>query len=347
MRKLAEWYDAALETDNWFDGARSDPEVEEFARLLQQRSNVVRGKSKKWNAAVHDAIALLWVERMRAENKAGAWLITTDRSLPRAIPRTSEHSSLALTTDALLQWVSPLAGTQQDEQGFGAGFAQMMRERLLPRDRFFTLHDFLIFHELNISTKDLPTEDVESALLYIKGQGASLDPSNPSDREKLAHGVSRFLVDPGRKYKQDLAESERERIESQAAHIEQLREEREQREAVQAALEVAQKKHGEDVQTLKASIAAVEERAAKDRLASDARWRIAVSVVTVLAIEMVVLYLTSHFAEGDNLFQKVLGALPFFLAVLGLLPIFGLVYIGKDRLIALGGPFPRLFKVGE
>jgi hypothetical protein len=52
----------------------------------------------------------------------------------------------------------------------------MIKYRLLPQERIFNLEDFLIFHEMHMSCKELPAEDVEECIRYIKVNAPMLAP---------------------------------------------------------------------------------------------------------------------------------------------------------------------------
>jgi hypothetical protein len=120
-------------------------------------------------------------------NFAKTWVVTTDGLLPGATPQCSDATTLAIGLEALLQWFSPLLLPETTNGEFPAAFAEMIRRRLLPQERFFEPEDFLIFHVLNMACKDLPADDVEQCVRYIKTNAAHLDPSVPADREKLAY----------------------------------------------------------------------------------------------------------------------------------------------------------------
>ena len=105
-----------------------------------------------------------------------------------------------------MQWLSPMSTEENAASDSAAIFAEALRQQLLPQENFFELRDFLIFSEMELSTQLLPAKDVEDCIRAIKARTPELNPSRAEDREKLAHEISRFFVDPGRQYKASLEE---------------------------------------------------------------------------------------------------------------------------------------------
>jgi len=263
---------------------------------------------KRYNAAIHDAILLFWLQELRRENN-NIWLITLDSSLPGAIPVTQNENSrsLAITLDLVLQWISPIVAQEGREVDFSETYGKMIRSRFLPQEKIFDLQDFLIFHQVGIECKELPSEDVEKSIRYIKNELPTLDPSKPVDREKLVYELRKFFVSPGRKYKQQLEklEKENEMLKSQIANI----------------------------------------IAYKQKIST---WvRITLTLFLFFIIEGIIVYCTSIYGQGENLFQKLLNSW-YFLAIGSVITIIlGWFIVGKERLKNLGFPFTKIFKIIE
>ena len=223
-------FEIELEDDIWFNEAKNETEVIRFAETLSSRYLKMRGRSKREKAALHDAMLLLWLQKLREETGNNVWLITADTSLPGSLPPVPNvHSrSLAITEDAVLQWISPIVAREGEDE-FPVIFAEMIKLRFLPQENVFNLEDFLVFAELQMSCKELPAKDVEDCIQYIKVNAPTLDPSNPADREKLAYEIAKFFASPGRKYKQEL-----ERLESEVRELEEYKK-RAQKEALRSS----------------------------------------------------------------------------------------------------------------
>ena len=294
-----------LEDDIWFNEARNKPEVIRFAETLKSRYLKMRGRSKWTGTALHDAMLLLWLQKLREETDDNIWLITADTSLPGSLPPIpNAHSrSLAITEDAVLQWISPIIAREAEDE-FPAIFAEMIKLRLLPQEQVFDLEDFLIFAELQMSCKELPAEDVEECIRYIKVNAPTLDPSNPAGREKLAREIAKFFASPDRKYKQDLQKLEK-RLKELEEKIEEFQ---------------------------------------KGALKSSAQLRVTLTAITFLLLEALAVFLANRYGEGPNLFQKICNLrILWGVVVPGVTILIGRFYIGKERLKALGWPFTKIF----
>ncbi len=318
-----------------FDMNSTDEEVVSFSKELQERSKALSGKPKRRNAAVHDAAVLRWVHHLRKQSGTRVWLVTFNWSLPGAVPQDTDAATLAVTVGALLQWLSPLASSQGHSEDFAAGFAKMVRDRVLPPDRFFQLNDFLLLQDLQGSTKDLPAEDVEAALLYIEQEGAALDLSRAHDRERLSHSLAKFMVDRGRKYNRELA-----RLEAETSQLQDEKAEAHMKLADAEARYIAQ------IDDLQSSKSKLEQQSHRDHLVSEAILRLVLIGLVLGAFSVGFLVLADQLGEGENLFQKTSNSWEFMTSLNGLLALFlSWIFVGKDRFRALGGPLGRMFKV--
>jgi len=167
------------------------------------------------------------------------------------------------------------------------------------------MQDFLIFHELGMSCKELPAEDVEGCIEYIKTNVPLLNPADPIDREKLAHALSTYFVDPGRKYKQNLQRYEAKML------------------GMEGELE---KEKGQS-------------------LRKGAWLRVSHIVILFLSLEIIAVLIASNYGAGANIFQRIISSWPLLaVGVPTICVISGLFYIGKERIKALGWPITKIFR---
>jgi len=345
MDDLKALFEVQLEDDIWFDEAKDNPQTIKFAKILRSKYFAMRKRPKGHGAVLHDAILLRWLQKLREENESNIWLVTLDTSLPGSIPSNTSSQSLAITLDALLQWISPIAVPEGEEDGFTAIFAEMIKYRLLPQERIFDLEDFLIFHEMHMSCKELPAEDVEECIRYIKVNTPMLDPSDPADREKLAYEVSKFFADPGRKYKQEIARLETEKIKIKQEYEKRLGEAFKSVEELKKQYEKDLKERDGEIEKLENKFLEYEERTQKESLKRSAKFRAVLTIIIFLMLEGLVVFLASQYSEGLNLFQKVLNSWPFLgVLVPAVAILMGWFFIGKERLKSLGWPFTKVFK---
>jgi hypothetical protein len=325
---LRELYGVGLVDDLWFTEAETYADVQqlvdEVKRVYQERT----GFPKHQNPALHDALLLRWIQLEREGTGRNTWLVTTDTSLPTLLPK-GEHTParpLAITLDALLQWISPLA--MQDTVGteIEAIFSEAVKHELLPQERFLDLKDFLVFAEMEWSCKELPAEDVEKCIRYLRVHAPDLDPSRPADREKLAYEISKFFADPGRKYKQEL-----QRLEAEIAK----REEQHRRETTELY---------EKIKELEKRDVEREETRRKEALSRSARARLGIAIALFLILEAAAVDIAWVYGEGTNFLQRVTDLWELPGTTLALSIVLSWLIIGKKRIRALGWPFTKLLK---
>ena len=210
----------------------------------------------------------------------------------------------------------------------------------LPISRNAHLADFLIFHQMGISCRELPVEDVEGCLMYVRHHGPNLNPNDPSDREQLAHYVAQFFADPGRKFKTETARLGEALADERKSSVE-FREEMEKR------LDAISKNHGNALADKDATIGQLtqqmrqmEERAQRQ----EARRKAMVVLVCLGLIELLVLLLVNAHGAGQNLVQKVTDSWVLFAAVPVVVLIGGGAWIGEEGLRLLPWPWSSIFR---
>jgi len=255
-------FDMELEDDPWFDEVGSEPETVRLSQVLRTRYNELHHRTKWESAALHDAILLLWLQKLRKEVHNNIWLITLDKSLPGPLPGITNSHSLAITLDAFLQWVSPVVVQEDIYSDFTAIFAEMIKHRLFPPDEILSLGHFRVLSEMGMECKNLPAEDVKKCVRSISVKAPMLDPTNPADREKLADEIKRFLADPSRKYRQEL-----ERLESEL------------------------KNRNDEIIELRGQISEYKEETQKESLKKSAQLRLGITIVIFLSLEGMSLFL--------------------------------------------------------
>lgn len=301
--KLRDLYKVEMEDDSWFDQTKEEGKTSDFAEDIAARYIKMRKRKKGGPAAIHDAMCLLWVEELRHENNPNTWMITRDHTLPGCIPPDSRYQSLAITLDALIQWLSPIAG-DTEERDIALAYSEIISSRILPQERIFNLEDFIIFHELEMQCKNLPPEDVEGCIRYLKQNMPLLNPTEPADREKLARGIAIYFADPSRKYK--------ENVELYESEISKLKDEI--------------------------------DRHIKISLRKDALFKATHILILFIIMEVIIYILVARFGSGDNSLQRIINSWPLLTIPLPVCIIFGWFYLGKQKIRALGWPWTKIFK---
>jgi len=191
--------------DPWFESIENEKIYEDTLIVVKEKFLEVRGRKKSESAVIHDTKILLWLNKQITENQKDFWFVTSDYSLPLIKIDGSEKSN-SIILEAVLQWLVPL--TRNGD--FQERFSQALKQRILPKEFLFEVNDFVIFEELHMECSELPSEDVEDCIMFLKKNAPNLNPNEPADREKLASHIAKYFIDPGRKYKKELSEKENE-----------------------------------------------------------------------------------------------------------------------------------------
>ena len=335
MEVLPQSYDLDLIDDLWFGEAEHQKETGELLKAIKLEYQAKCGRPKSMRSALHDALLLRWIQLEREQSNKNTWLITLDTSLPGFLPQpaVTPVRPLAITLDALLQWISPIAIHDDIEDEVAAIFSEAVKYQLLPQESFFDLRDFLVFAEMEWSCKELPAEDVEQCIRYLKSNAPNLDPTTPADREKIAREISKFFADPGRKYKHEI----------QRLEVEMLKKDQEHKHELEEMKEFIRERD-EKIEGIERERIQGEEKERSKALKQSAYWRTSFVILLVLTYGLTVLYLSNQYGHGENLFQKVINSWPYL--TLGCVLGVGLFWfiVGKERIRALGWPLTKFLK---
>lgn len=321
LDNLRKKFNVELIDDNWFYNNKNNSETQNFALILRNRYINMRSHKKSRFAALHDSLILLWIIKEKEFKKENIWLATLDTTLPAIYPNSyKKNSNLAITLGALLQWIFPVAISRREEKNFSTLFSEIIKSRLMPKERVFELSDFLIFDQLNIASNELPSEDVIGCIEHIKRRAPSLNPLDPSDMINLSYEVNKYFVDPSRKYKTSLVDLERKLTDS-----EDLRKEE-------------SKQFNDFKQEIKV-----------EKLRSSAKKRISIMVILFVVLEGFIIYLSTLYGEGTNIYLKILSFWPFIALTFPIIFFITILFLQKDRIDAMGWKLKVFFKkqIGE
>jgi len=309
---LQEQFKVQIEDNEWFGEESSTEKTVTFAEAIKKRFADMSRRNKTENACVHDSLSIRWIDECREEcGNNNIWFVTRDHTLPGCVPEGCDEKSLSIHLDALLQWLAPIAVGETDEVDLELAYSQMLVSRILPQERIYNLEDFLIFDELNMTCKELPAEDVEGCIQSIKKNAPLLNPTIPADRERLAHEVSVYFIDPSRKYKQNIIEYE--------ARLSELL---------------------GDLTGVRSDL----DKEKKVSLKGEAWVKVSVVGIVFIVLESITIILASFFGTGENPFQKIVASWPIIVAVATACIIFGGFFVGKKRIKELGWPLTKIFK---
>lgn len=344
-RRLKDEYGVTVVDDSWFDAADSEQTLTLASRLKDVAPRRVRQKSQR--AALHDAKLITWVQNSRLTGESRTFLITTDRSLPsiRLDSQKVGDRPVAMSLDAILQWLSPVAFQTDDDSDAAQLFSESLRQQILPRENFFDMADFRYFAEMEWDSKTLPVDDVEDAIRTVRAIMPSLDPTSSNDREKIGLILGKYFVDPGRRYRRDLSGLEAIVVESDASAAE---------------LRTACDRQRQQIEDLRADAAAL--TTTVENLQCDAKrseidaesaqrslsvWRRIFGGVTVVVLTTVAWCLAQSFGVGNTVWQRMIYSEVFLFGSLVVAILAGCVVVGPRNLGILAWPVNRFFGTDE
>lgn len=361
MKILTPQYSVELLDDEWFTSAKAQSDIAELSKNIIALSQQ-RPRPKTRGSAQHDAKMLWWVQKDREAGNRNTWFVTLDTLLPNVNngDDKDENRPLAISLDALLQWISPIAMQGADGDEVAAIFAEAIKSQLLPSDAFFDLRDFLVFSELEISCKDLPVDDVEECLQYLRKTASNLNPADPKDLQTLGLEIHKFFADPGRRYKQDVARLEEESAQKDAKleevtsaltlrldnlqhdfnekFAEQQRKEEERRITEQRLFE-------EKLSALQREYEEKEEKRIAHDLLRSARRRLTIGSIVLMLLTVGVIYLTVIFGDqAKSAIERITSGWVILIATFVIGLAFLGLFLGRARIQVLELPGAEWWK---
>ncbi|MBT6684719.1 MAG: hypothetical protein HN704_05590 [Bacteroidetes bacterium] len=236
----------------WFETVEKEPNYESTVKLIKEKYREVSVREKGDGAAVHDAKVLLWIDKASRETGIKHLFLTTDTSMP-LIQLGDIGNSNNIILEAILQWLIPLTNGHKDED-VDKTISEFLKQRIVPKEFIFEIKDFLIFDQLHMECQELPAEDVENCIIYLKKNAAGLNPNKAADREKFASEIAKYFIDPGKKFKLELSvkEKENQQLQAQLGDVYQLLEKVQgQNEEKDKQLSELKTEHDENLKGLK------------------------------------------------------------------------------------------------
>ena len=291
-----------------FDSIIENNRTEFIKNALQSAWLKLRPMEKREKPLEHDAFHYLLIEKERSEISPKIWLLTLDLSLPVAVAYFPEILPIpfCFNLGSFLQSISPFIVTDDEFAEFSEIFSKIISSQLIPQEQIFDIRDFLVFHDIGMSCQEMPVEDIEDCLLYLKKEVLEGDSYSRDKFEKIAYEVKKFFSDPSRKYKTTIAEKDRQ-IEkmkkSLEINIQKLTDEQKR----QKDLEVKRKKHKKFITEM------------------------ALSLLVFSCLVGLSIFIAYKFGEGQNFFKKQLDLWHYHVIALFLVLLIAKVFILKDK----------------
>jgi len=286
---------AEIVEDEWFDIQRESAETRALAGSLQRHYRESTQRSKTEAAALHDAIALAYIEEQDTRHHVAGYFLTLDLSLPKYKPVVMFEGvavNRAITLDSLMPWMGAIS---TDDNEAATALSVALANQLMPSGGQFSIQEFRMLAELGMDCGKMPAEDVEQCLLYLRREARNLTLTKAEDRE-LLHGLVRgFFSSPDRKYLSELVElnARLDRAEAQIDHERTLR------------------RAEEDLRRQ------LQEGMAEERRTARVKRRLGAAAMAFALLELAVLAIANKYGEGENLLQKV-GSMSWLFALVGM-----------------------------
>lgn len=333
--------------DKWFTENETNKDTINLKDHLKYKFQKLRNRKKEDAAAIHDSLMLRWVHKNSFDGKKTRF-ITLDTSLTGPMPDLESNQSIAISLDALLQHLAPFT-SDQDE--FQVVFGNLLKTKLLPDEKIFDMRDFLIFHQLNVQTKILPIEDVEGCILHLKNSIGSTDINDPRVREAVNYEMSKYFVDPSRSYQKELGRLQDEIIRNEALNVnasEKTKQDYEKRLLEKDDLMTNEKaiseKRFHELEVIKNES---DERFKLEQLVTSGQKRMLGMFIFLILFYLLFWHFAAELSKGDNWYQKLIESKEVIGFIFFVWVIASYLIIGKERLMALGWPWNKIFKISE
>jgi hypothetical protein len=345
-----------IDEDPWFSDPRHERAVEDFTTTLANRPLEYGRERKRRGSARVDAAVMLWLDEKVASGERH-WLVTLDRSLPGAVPKGSSARSLAILFPALLLWISPYTSNDTDDC-VPEAFVRLLAERLLPPERIFALNDFRILQDMGVQVHSMPPDDVRDLIMVLRSTAGGLDTTDAADREKLAHEIDKFLVDPARRQHQELVRLSEENRAAQSENA-RLKEEQERtRVTTDSKLREMEDQQEKDRREFQGQLQAMREAAEMERettkenerrraLQSSAYRRLALISLLLAMVLVATAWAVISWLPGQGRMQNIVDAWPLFSISAVLVLALGWLILGRERLAMLPWAVGKLFRIDE
>jgi len=232
---------------------------------IQECSQEIRNRKKSKEAIEHDAYHFELVKHFKRQNKK-VWLLTRDLSLPFISHDTNifGDSVFCVQLNSLMHALSPYLQVN-NSTNFLESFSEMIGSQVLPAEQLFDLKDFMIFHEMGVSSKDLATEEIDICLLKVKKEilkGVNPLRMDDETRKNLQYWMQKFYADHAKEKDNILYEKEKT-IEQLNREIERVKTDNEE---LKLKFELKDKKHKQELTDLHDSISNLEKQKVIDEI---------------------------------------------------------------------------------
>lgn len=271
--------------DTWFEQERDSEKIKDLAEELRMHYDRTppAWRHKTQSAAKHDALALQFIAEQQSQDH-DCMFVTLDESLPtfqHSMPdRAGSQFRNVMTVDALLPWLGMVS---QDDEDVSRAYSSLLSHQTVMMKQTFSINEFRMLAEIGMDCGQLPAEDVERCLLYLREEAKDSDLRNAEDRESLHHKVKSFFSSPDRKY---------------LSEISRLRHELSDRDKMMIQLTDERKK------SAKRSQERIDDYASRLKTSRVVQ-RFTVAAVLSLILTVICLWLTDKFGSGENLLQKI------------------------------------------
>lgn len=331
---------------------------------LKEEENILQSMAPQVNEHIinHDAFHRLFIKKMRNGEKynfseAEAWFLTHDKKLPlysKVARKGGDSLPFCLLTNQWVQLNRPLLTRTFNEKEYEESFCTLVTQPYL-RAMMSPLSMEKTYKKLIGKLARYKNINPQLTLNIVMDTHFMVTIAMESDEEKREEKIENKFVDIANQL-QNEKEKLGNDIKQKDTDIKSLKE---KISNIERKIEKNEKKSQEQVDKLKDKIeeekilskkAEKEAKTNKKELKDfkkklSAKLRLMVTIIIFVILELIVGYLALKYESGDNFWQKLRISWPFFSIPLVISIIIGWCIIGKERLVILGWPWNRIFKV--
>ena len=174
--------------------------LEKWKQIINQASIDIRNRPKGNFTQFHDAYLFMVVRDIRkgTNDESASWMITLDNSLNRASDEIQPPGSVpfSITLDEFLQTISPFIRKEANRKPFEDLFLDLMVNRILPSEAYFTLDNFRIFTTFAYNASKLPSPIIRQVIRHIQNIVLHDGGLTEENRPLVAHELAKIFANP-------------------------------------------------------------------------------------------------------------------------------------------------------
>lgn len=311
----------------------------------------------------HDSFHRILINKLRREetyifSKAKAWFLTHDTKLPvydRVARRGRQFLPFCLLTNQWVQINRPLLTRTPDEKEYEESYHALVTQPFL-RAMLSSFPREKAYNEVLGRLARYKNMNPELALRIVTDTHFMSTIASESDEDKIEEKIENRFVDLSAQLEKEKGkllenvkqkEEEKKTLEERVSRIEGKIKEAENKHQRQIEkLRTLLENEKEKRESAESELDALKKQVRKERLQRSAKLRLGMTIFIFMLLEAFFVFVSVKWGRGENFWQKITSFHYLIWAVAPTLSLIaGWFIIGKKKLISLGWPWTKIFKI--